>query len=337
MPWVCRIESPQKVGSIDDRVPRTSPVGVSSMTAVSAIIACHNGERFIRQAIDSVLAQGVVGLELIVADDGSSDRSPEIVAGYGPPVSLVRVVHGNTQATRNAAIAASRGAMIGILDQDDTWHPDKLRRQIACLDRNPELGLCYTDTRAVDPSGRALAERHNPLFCPRDQRAALGRLLCVNVMAASSVLIRRSAMDRVGSFDPTFHLAGDWDLWLRVAEAFPIACVPEPLVDYGWHGDNLSRGRIGMLRESIAVQQRALERVSHHPRWGSDPGLKGDMKTARLRLASRFSELGSVLSKSGDRSGALQALSRAIAIDPRPGRHWSRLLRAWIRRSPGTS
>lgn len=98
------------------------------MTGVSAIIACHNGEPFIARAIDSCLAQGVPDLEVVVADDASSDRTSEIVAAYGPPVRLVRTAKRNTQATRNAAIAASKGALIGILDQDDAWRPGKLRR-----------------------------------------------------------------------------------------------------------------------------------------------------------------------------------------------------------------
>lgn len=302
------------------------------MIRVSAIIACHNGEQFIREAIDSVLAQGCDTLEVIVADDASHDASRDLITAYGPPVHLVPVACGNTQATRNAAIAASSGELIAILDQDDRWHPDKLAHQLACLDADPQLGLCYTDTRVIDARGQELPERHNPLYSPRDQREALARLLAVNVIAASTVLIRRSVLERIGAFDPAFHLAGDWDLWLRVAESFPIAAVPEALVDYGWHANNLSHARIPMVRESIAVQEAALERIAHHPLWGADPVLRDALRDARRQLASRWSQLGSLLSKAGEREASLRALRRAATLSPGfDPRNWSRLARAWLR------
>lgn len=307
------------------------------MTQVSAIIACHNGEPFIARAIDSCLAQDVPDLEVVVADDASSDRCAEIAAAYGAPVRLVRTANHNTQATRNAAITASTGTLIGILDQDDAWLPGKLRRQIDCLEADPALGLCYTDTRGVDAHGAPLPERQNPMFCPGDHREALARLIRINTMAASTVLIRRSALDRVGLFDPAFHLAGDWDLWLRITEAFPIAGIPEPLVDYCWHGENLSRNRIGMLSEAIAVQSAALERIGADPRWGADPRLAPALEAARRKRASRYSELGSVLSKAGERARALEALGVAVREDPTTARHWSRLLRAWARPGRGRS
>ena len=313
------------------------------MPRVTAVIPCHNGERFIRAAIDSVLAQTVRDLDVVVADDGSSDRSPEIVDAYGPPVRLIRVRHGNTQATRNAAIAASDSALVGLLDQDDVWWPQKLARQIACLESDVRLGLCYTDTRGVDPAGREIPERHNPLQVPRDWVDGLGRLLRVNTMAASTVLFRRSAIERSGEgaspFDPAYHLAGDWDLWLRIALEHPIAAVPEVLIDYGWHEGNLSRGEIAMLQEGIAVQERALGRIARHPRWGSDPGLAPYRRAARRKLAARCSELGLLLSRGGRRADALSWHARALRLGPLIPRTWSRWARALlgVRSNPGPS
>jgi glycosyltransferase involved in cell wall biosynthesis len=304
------------------------------MPRVTAVIPCHNGERFIRAAIDSVLAQTVRDLEVVVADDGSRDRSAEIVEAYGPPVRLIRVCHGNTQATRNAAIAASDSALIGLLDQDDAWWPQKLERQIACLESDTRLGLCYTDTRGVDPAGREIPERHNPLQVPRNWVDGLGRLLRVNYMAASTVLLRRSALESTDGgadpFDPAFHLAGDWDLWLRIVLEHPIAAVPEVLIDYGWHGGNLSRGKIAMMQEGIAVQERALGRIALHPRWGSDLGLAPYRRAARRKIAARCSELGLLLSREGRRADALSWHTRALRLRPLVPRSWSRWVRALL-------
>jgi glycosyltransferase involved in cell wall biosynthesis len=300
------------------------------MPRVTAVIPAHNGAAFIGHTIRSVLAQTCEDLEVVVADDGSTDDSTAIVEAFGPPVRLIRVQNGNTQATRNAAIAASDSEFIGLLDQDDAWWPEKIELQLARLDTNPELGLCYTDTRGVDEIGRELPEGHNPLQIPLDQTEALGLLLRLNIMAASTVLIRRSVLDRVGHFDPAFHLAGDWDLWLRISEEFPIAAVPKVLIDYCWHGGNLSQGRIALHLESIAVQEAALARIAAHPRWSEDARLRYYLPPARRKLAARCSELGLMYAREGRRAEALAWHRRALRLRPWTPRAWTRWTRALV-------
>ncbi|AUB82424.1 glycosyltransferase [Candidatus Thiodictyon syntrophicum] len=309
------------------------------MPRVTAIIPAHNGAAFIGHAIRSVLAQSYPDLEVLVADDGSSDDTAAIVAGFGPPVRLIQVRHGNTQATRNAAIAASDSEFVGLLDQDDAWWPEKIERQLARMDADPALGLCYTDTRGVTPAGREIPERHNPLQVPLDQTEALGRLLRVNIMAASSVLLRRRVLEQVGTFDPAYHLAGDWDLWLRVAAETPIAAVPEVLIDYCWHGGNLSHGRLALHAEGIAVQEAALARIGAHPRWSTDKRLRTYLPAARRKLAARCSELGLLYARAGRRAEALAWHARALRLRPWTPRAWSRWARALLptrRPRPGT-
>jgi len=300
------------------------------MPRVTAVIPTHNGAAFIGHTIRSVLAQTCTDLEVLVADDGSTDDTAAIVAAFGPPVRLIRVRHGNTQATRNAAIAASDSEFIGLLDQDDAWWPRKLELQVARLDADPALGLCYTDTRGVDLAGRELAERHNPLQIPQDQTEALGRLLRVNIMAASTVLLRRSLLEQVGTFDPAYHLAGDWDLWLRIAAEAPIAAVPEVLIDYCWHAGNLSHGRIALHAEGIAVQEAALARIAAHPRWSTDASLRPYLPAARRKLAARCSELGLLYARAGRRTEALAWHARALRLRPWTPRAWSRWVRALV-------
>lgn len=300
------------------------------MPRVTVVIPLHNGAAFIGHAIRSVLAQTWEDLEILVADDGSRDDGAAIAESFGPPVRLIRVRHGNTQATRSAAIAASDSTFVGLLDQDDAWWPDKLSRQLACLEADPALGLCYTDTRGVDPAGRTLAEGHNPLQVPADWTEALGRLLRLNYIAASSVLMRRAALERVGTFDPAYHLAGDWDQWLRIAEEYPIAAVPEVLIDYCWHGANLSHGTQAILTESIAVAQAALARIARHPHWSQDRSLRTWLRPARTKLAARHSELGVLLARAGRRREALSSHARALRLRPFMARAWTRWARALV-------
>lgn len=301
---------------------------------MSVVIPVHNGELFIRHAIDSVLAQTYDDFEVVVADDGSSDGSAEIVASFGPPVRLIRVAHGNTQATRNSAIAASSGELIAILDQDDAWRPEKLQRQLQLLDADSRSGLCYTGTRGIDANGLELPRSRLPLTIPRDQTDALGTLLVKNVIAASSVVLRRSAFEQAGGFNPAHHLTGDWELWIRIAESFPIAATPEVLLDYRWHGANASRALIDLLRETVAVQETALARIATDQRWATERRLQPYLRRARRKLASRHSELGMLLTRAGQSQESLAALARALSLHPWPLRFWTRLLRAWMSGEP---
>lgn len=298
------------------------------MPKVAVIIPCHNGIDLVGTAIESVLAQTFGDVEIMVADDRSVDGSAEKVAAYGEPVRLIRVDNGNTQATRNAAIAATDAPLIALLDQDDRWHPEKLAEQVAALDRHPDAALCYTDTRGLDAAGRELSHMHNPLFIPESQVEAFGKLLEVNYMAASTVVIRRSVLESVGMLDPRFHLAGDWELWLRALERYSAIGLPRVLIDYVWHGSNESRRAAAMLRESIAVQIDALARARTNPRWASGPAMKPYLRRANRKLAGRYSELGKLASAAGDRPVAIENHRRALALRPLQARNWGRLLRA---------
>lgn len=297
------------------------------MPRVTAIIPAHNGEAFIRTAIASVLAQTYRDLEVVVADDGSRDGTAAIAESFGPAVRLIRVAHGNTQATRNAAIEASDSAFIGLLDQDDAWWPENIEHQLGLLVSDPRLGLCSTAARGVDAAGREILGAWAPVI-PEGHADALWRLLAVNLMAASTVLLPRAVIHRVGAFNPAFHLAGDWDLWLRVAEEYPIAAVPKVLTDYRWHGRNLSRNQGAMLAQSIQVQEAALARIGSHRRWAGDPGLRPYLDAARRRLAARYSELGLRLAREGRRSRALACHRQALRLRSYRLGLWWRLLRS---------
>lgn len=297
------------------------------MPRLTVVITCHNGGPFLRTAIGGVLYQGFADLEILVADDASSYDSREIAEGFGPPVRVIGVAHGNTQATRNAAIAASDSELIALLDQDDTWLPGKPEAQVRLLDARPELALCWTDTEVADAAGRVLPDRHNPLREAAGWPQALGTMLEVNSLAASSAILRRGVLDRVGTFDPAYHLAGDWDLWLRIAEEAPVAPLHRVLLRYCWHSGNASTQRVRMLRETIAVQQAALARVLRHPLWSRSREFAPYLPPARRKLAARWSGLGAFLGRDGHRAEALGCQRRALRLRPAALQSWLRRIR----------
>ncbi|HEY1092631.1 MAG TPA: glycosyltransferase family A protein, partial [Burkholderiaceae bacterium] len=123
------------------------------MPRVSVVIPSYNAEGFIAETLRSVLAQSFTDFEIIVVDDGSSDRTPEIAEALG--VRVLRQANAGVCAARNRGLAEARGEFICFLDHDDYWYPDKLAAQIAEFERDPELGVVYTDIIpwSVDATG----------------------------------------------------------------------------------------------------------------------------------------------------------------------------------------
>jgi glycosyltransferase involved in cell wall biosynthesis len=136
---------------------------------------------------------------------------------------------------RNHGIAASTGRFVAFLDADDLWRPEKLAKQVATLDAEPDAALCYTVARFVDGRGERLPIRKPP-------QTIAGRvfptLMRGNVVILASVLARRTALDAVGGFDPALVPCEDWDLWLRLARRWPLTVVDEELTLYRTHESN---------------------------------------------------------------------------------------------------
>lgn len=199
---------------------------------VSVIMPAYNAEKFLPGSLASALAQSYRPLEIVVVDDGSSDGSVAVARSFGAPVTVVAQQNGGPGSARNRGIRESRGSYLAFLDADDLWSPDKIEKQVAVFEGRPDLGLLYTgyrrflegDPKAGDPvqvkpvSGRLFG----PLYH--------GRL----PIATSTVMLRRSALEKAGLFDeqPGIQGAEDFDLWLRMAQVSEVASLPELLAFY---------------------------------------------------------------------------------------------------------
>ena len=169
---------------------------------VSVIMPVHNGERFIRQAIDNVRAQGCPGVEVILVDDGSTDASMHIASDCGPLRCLAQENAGPA-AARNRGLAAAVGEYIAFLDVDDAWPSDLLERLAAILDASPGIDIVQGTVQDVTPAGDAAADGHA-------RRG--GPYRSVNL---GSALYRRAAFERVGEFDPQLRFNEDTDWFCR--------------------------------------------------------------------------------------------------------------------------
>jgi glycosyltransferase involved in cell wall biosynthesis len=205
---------------------------------ISVIIPTFDRAWVLGCAIDSVLDQTVSDFELIVVDDGSTDRTPALLAGYGDRLHVIRQANSGVSAARNAGIAASRGSLVAFLDSDDRWLPEKLAVQTAYFDAEPEALICQTEELWIRNGVRVNPRRRH---CKPSGNIFLPSLeLCL--VSPSAVMMRRRLFDQVGLFDETLPACEDYDLWLRVSCRFPVHLIDTPLIiKNGGHADQLSR------------------------------------------------------------------------------------------------
>lgn len=228
----------------------------TGLPAVTVVINCYNGEKYLRQAIDSVYAQTAGDWEIVFWDDASTDASASIARSYD---ARLRYFRGETRiplyAARNRAIAQARGSYIGFLDCDDEWLPDKLEKQIAAFAADARVGLVYSNVRIVDADGRGRVWYQDDR---QPQGSAFGALLQHYHLMIPSVMVARRALDSLrDGFDESLHMSGDTDLFLRIAHDWNVAYVPQVTALYREHGENMTvlRRELGLVENDYIVSK----------------------------------------------------------------------------------
>ncbi|HEX3178551.1 MAG TPA: glycosyltransferase [Methylomirabilota bacterium] len=237
-----------------------------SAPSVSVLMAVYNGEPWLGEALGSVLEQSLKDLELIVVDDGSTDGTAERLAAIRDPrLSVLKQSRGGQTAALNRALRAARAPLVARIDADDVALPERLARQAAFLSAHHEVGLLGTAAREIAPSG-GVVETLTPPCEDRDIRRALMR---ANPFIHSSVMFRRSTIDRVGLYDESFAVAQDYELWLRMSRVTRLANLPEPLVLRRLAPGRLSSARDSTrLRDELVAKLRAV-RTGTIPPWSA--------------------------------------------------------------------
>ncbi len=236
-----------------DRTPGSAPLA----PRVSVIMAVYNGARYLQEAIESILSQTFVDFEFIIIDDGSTDPSLEIIKGYSDQriVILENAVNRGLPYCLNLGIQNARGKYIARHDADDISHPDRLARQVQFLENNPQVGVVACKTQWIDRHGQHILFWEQPTTNPEIQETLL-RYCCV---IHGSTMSRLEAMRTVGRYNISMRTGQDYDLWLRIAEHYEIACVPEVLYQHRRHAEMVSVTR--NQEQSQWAQQAVLEAV----------------------------------------------------------------------------
>jgi glycosyltransferase involved in cell wall biosynthesis len=317
-----------------------------AQTVVSVIIPTHDRAPVITRAIDSVLAQEGIDLEVIVVDDGSSDDTAQVIASrYSGDERIVYVPQEQTgvAGARNAGMARARGELVAFLDSDDVWRPGKLALQLACLAHVPQAGMIWSEMTALDAAGEPVAGSSlRSIFAFRAgfeelfaHRVALADVADVpgggdgvtgtlywgdvydgmvvgNLVLPSAAMLTRDRLDAVGGYDETLAVSGeDFDFFLRTCRAGPVAFVDIPTVlKQADRADALTHPsrRLHLARNYVTTMEGALARDADRIRL--DPKLVRDARAyGHAWTALGYLEL-------GDAADARRHLRRSLRLAP---------------------
>ncbi|WP_051531649.1 glycosyltransferase family 2 protein [Sphingomonas sp. URHD0057] len=278
---------------------------------VSVVVPAYNGEATLSETLWSARAQTHAQLEVIVVDDGSTDRTPEIVQSHAnadPRIRYVRQDNAGVAAARNTGARLSKGEFLAPIDSDDLWHKTKIERQLEAFEHGaPEVGVVYTWFALIDDESRIIHTKHSPDYAGW----VLPVLAEFNFVGnGSAPLIRMDAFRNTSGYDPSLRGRGgegceDWKLYCELAEKYQYAVVPSHLTGYRSLPHNMSANVAAMLRS------RDLATADLLPR---HPELKSKFHLGRNRL-SRF-----MLHRALRRGGAreISRVIRAMAsFDPK--------------------
>ena len=228
---------------------------MSGQPRITVLMPVYNAEKYLRSAIDSILAQTYRDFELLIIDDGSTDGSRDIVAGYADS-RIRRVENGQNRgliATLNRGLDLARGEYIARMDADDVSLPERFERQVDFLEAHPEIGACGTWFEKVTERGSTT------LRMPDSPGLIRLFLLFDNPFLHSSMMLRRRLLEEHGlRFDPAYPHSEDFDLWVRCSALTELVNLPEVLVRYHDHPANISH-RFGREQDTAANQIRARQ------------------------------------------------------------------------------
>jgi glycosyltransferase involved in cell wall biosynthesis len=218
------------------------------MAKISVVMSVCNGERHLKESVESILSQTFADFEFIIINDGSTDGTREILESYTDP-RIVVVHQENMGLTRslNRAMAMARGKYIARQDADDISMPERLETQFEYMERNPNIGLVGSYYLVVDEQGKSIDElAQNNL--PTNHKDLIKYHFKTHYVGHGTFFFRRSIIDFTGGYDEDFRFTQDMDFLLRVSERFEIANIPEVL--YRWK----------MCRGNITARKRDLQR-----------------------------------------------------------------------------
>ncbi len=278
---------------------------------VSVVMPTYNRRNYIRESLDSVLAQDFSDYEVIVVDDGSTDGTEEEVRPYEGRIRYIRQENRGAGAARNVGIRKARGKYIAFMDSDDLSRPYHLKCLSSFLDRNPECAMVVGNGSYL---GGKYRNRSTIISSKRVKRleqrgVTVKELFDGRVVRLQGTMTRKSVLEEVGLLDEWFRMSYDLDLALRIVKNHQIGFINQEIYLWRPHGDNISSDEELRSRENL----RALEKLAVD----FPEGVEQIGKRAFYNLcAHRYYRLAKALHRKGDKKGSHEALRQAISLRP---------------------
>ncbi len=241
---------------------------------VSVLVSTYNSARFIRETLDSILAQTFQDFEIVVVDDGSTDATADIVMGYQDSrIRWIPKEHSGIPDTYNRAVAEARGELLARIGHDDRMDPFRLELQVAAMQRHPDVGVVHTNAVTIDRHGRVIG-RWDSADYSKDDLDKLFFRVCNNLIDPST-MVRKAVYDDVGTYDLDLPMCNDFDFWIRAAGRWKFLHLPLPLIQYRRHGGNFSdegnkaieRAEVELILERMATRYRTLQELVPEIDW----------------------------------------------------------------------
>jgi|SRR5690242_18649085 GT2 family glycosyltransferase len=333
-------------GHRSDHVVRSiAPISFSAAPVrglVSVIIPTYNRAPVLRRAIESALSQTYPAIEVVVADDGSSDDTADLVRSLGPRVRYLRQENAGVSAARNFGMRNARGEFVAFLDSDDAWLPWKVKVQVAALAAHPDAGLVWTDMSAIDGSGVVSEERFiRKMYSAYDEvdpASVLNRIgflasldpvvpaehatstfykgdlsthiLLGNLIHTSTVLFRRAWCGKTGGFDETYHRTGeDYEFYIRLVSVGTVVFIDAPSTLY-------RRGVADQLTAPPMLLEIARNNLRAVSTWATPGAIDLPRPVLRRRFSDSFAWVGEAELDAGHRLKAIRELASSLRVRP---------------------
>jgi len=236
----------------------------------------YNGAKFIREAIESVLAQTVAPAEFIVVDDGSTDETSQIAEAFG--VRVIRQANAGLAGARNRCVVEASQPWVAFIDNDDLWEPRKIESQMQIAASNPEVGIVTCNFAVFDERGPVVSsgiEKYRRDYDRQPKRQCSGGVIVDQLnegfaaahyfLLPSYLMVRRDLLQAAGMFDETLAAAEDFDCFMRVMAAAPLAIADQILVRRREHANNVSSSVVANTLHCLAATYKVLEHPELYP------------------------------------------------------------------------
>lgn len=282
-------------------------VMASKNPEISVVMSAYNSADLIQRAIDSILDQSFENFELIILDDGSTDKTAEVVNAYTDDrIRLIPLDHAGLPVALNRGISESKAPLIARHDSDDFSDPTRLAKQLEEFESDPGLDVVASWYNVVDEGGQLLGLKKTA----EDDKALKSMLARRSPFCHGSVMIRKDALIKVRGYDEQLFYSQDYDLWLRMAEAgLKFKCIPEPLYNYSITPDSIAKGW-AKLSYAVDIRKNAVEKSSGF-RAPLIPSISSRRKSALWNYA-----VGSLALENGRRLKASKFFVKSLMSDP---------------------